>query len=198
VKFVRSQSLKGGVGRLLVFGLARAQVSPAARLNRCFSRSPIDALIDLVVRCRLPRQIPVWFELGTLTHLRITVLPQRRAARREYAGRLRLHPDVLEHLPDIGVVRDERDDAHLLDVQLDVLVQGQFSKRKLVERFRVDDSQDGKGCVLVASASFWEGIDILGEALHLVIIDKLPFPGQAIRWRRGCKRPRNFNQRWRA
>ncbi len=64
----------------------------------------------------------------------------------------------------------------LLDGQLDVLVQGQMSKRELVERFRIGDTQGGKGCVLVASASFWEGIDIPGEALQLVIIDKLPFP----------------------
>ncbi len=63
-----------------------------------------------------------------------------------------------------------------LDGQLDVLIQGQASKRELVERFRIGDSQGGKGCVLVASASFWEGIDIPGEALQLVIIDKLPFP----------------------
>ncbi len=63
-----------------------------------------------------------------------------------------------------------------LDGQLDVLVQGQLSKRELVERFRVGNSQGGRGCVLVASASFWEGIDIPGEALQLVIIDKLPFP----------------------
>ena len=64
----------------------------------------------------------------------------------------------------------------LLDGQLDVLVQGQMSKRELVERFRMGDANGGKGCVLVASASFWEGIDIPGEALQLVIIDKLPFP----------------------
>ncbi len=64
----------------------------------------------------------------------------------------------------------------LLDGQLEVLVQGQMSKRELVERFRLGDANGGKGCVLVASASFWEGIDIPGEALQLVIIDKLPFP----------------------
>jgi ATP-dependent DNA helicase DinG len=32
------------------------------------------------------------------------------------------------------------------------------------------------GCILVASASFWEGVDVPGEALQLVVIDKLPFP----------------------
>ena len=57
-----------------------------------------------------------------------------------------------------------------------VLVQGSMPKRALIERFREGDSLGGKGCVLVASASFWEGIDVPGDALQLVIIDKLPFP----------------------
>ncbi len=59
---------------------------------------------------------------------------------------------------------------------LQVLVQGAMPKRALIERFRVGDSDGRKGCVLVASASFWEGIDVPGDALQLVIIDKLPFP----------------------
>ena len=57
-----------------------------------------------------------------------------------------------------------------------VLVQGSMPKRALIERFREGSSLGGKGCVLVASASFWEGIDVPGDALQLVIIDKLPFP----------------------
>lgn len=59
---------------------------------------------------------------------------------------------------------------------MQVLVQGGMPKRALIERFREGDSIGGKGCVLVASASFWEGIDVPGDALQLVIIDKLPFP----------------------
>ena len=60
--------------------------------------------------------------------------------------------------------------------QVEVLVQGQWPKRRLMERFR-QGGQDGQpGCVLVASASFWEGFDVPGDALQLVIIDKLPFP----------------------
>jgi ATP-dependent DNA helicase DinG len=55
------------------------------------------------------------------------------------------------------------------------LVQGDMPKRALIERFREADSLGAKGCVLVASASFWEGIDVPGNALELVIIDKLPF-----------------------
>lgn len=52
-----------------------------------------------------------------------------------------------------------------------VLVQGEASKRALLARFR-----GGPGQVLVATASFWEGVDLPGEVLQLVVIDKLPFP----------------------
>ena len=60
--------------------------------------------------------------------------------------------------------------------ELEVLVQGQQPKRRLIERFRAGAGADGPGCILVASASFWEGVDVPGEALQLVLIDKLPFP----------------------
>ena len=59
---------------------------------------------------------------------------------------------------------------------LEVLVQGDWPKRHLMERFRDGALSGGRGCVLVASASFWEGFDVPGDALQLVIIDKLPFP----------------------
>jgi ATP-dependent DNA helicase DinG len=60
------------------------------------------------------------------------------------------------------------------DIQ--VLVQGQGPKRELMDRMRNAAVDGGPGCILVASASFWEGIDIPGEALQMVVIDKLPFP----------------------
>jgi ATP-dependent DNA helicase DinG len=59
---------------------------------------------------------------------------------------------------------------------LEVLVQGQGPKRELMERLRGATGDAGPGCILVASASFWEGVDIPGEALQMVVIDKLPFP----------------------
>jgi ATP-dependent DNA helicase DinG len=62
------------------------------------------------------------------------------------------------------------------DAGIEVLVQGQSPKRRLMERFREGASEGGAGCVLVASASFWEGFDVPGDALQLVVIDKLPFP----------------------
>ncbi len=54
---------------------------------------------------------------------------------------------------------------------IDVLVQGSQPRRMLLERFR-----SGRGSVLVGSQSFWEGIDVPGDALQCVLIDKLPFP----------------------
>ncbi len=59
---------------------------------------------------------------------------------------------------------------------VEVLVQGQSPKRRLMERFREGSGDGRSGCVLVASASFWEGFDVPGNALQLVVIDKLPFP----------------------
>ena len=58
---------------------------------------------------------------------------------------------------------------------IDVLVQGQSPKRELLERFCQSAGQGSAGCILVASASFWEGVDIPGDALQMVVIDKLPF-----------------------
>ncbi len=60
--------------------------------------------------------------------------------------------------------------------EVQVLVQGQLPKRQLMERFRQGNDGGAPGCVLVASASFWEGVDVPGDALQMVIIDKLPFP----------------------
>ena len=60
--------------------------------------------------------------------------------------------------------------------ELDVLIQGDSPKRALMSRFRTAIDPGSKGCVLVASASFWEGFDVPGDALQAVVIDKLPFP----------------------
>ena len=54
---------------------------------------------------------------------------------------------------------------------LRVLAQGRHSKRSMLALFRAA----AEPCVLVASASFWEGVDLPGDALQLLVIDKLPF-----------------------
>ncbi|MEZ5650576.1 MAG: ATP-dependent DNA helicase [Burkholderiaceae bacterium] len=53
---------------------------------------------------------------------------------------------------------------------LDWLVQGEHSRAVLLERFRALARP-----VLIGSASFWEGVDVVGRQLSLVVIDKLPF-----------------------
>ena len=53
---------------------------------------------------------------------------------------------------------------------LPVYVQGEAPKGALLERFRAD-----RDAVLFATMSFWEGVDVPGDALRLVVIDKLPF-----------------------
>ena len=51
-----------------------------------------------------------------------------------------------------------------------LFVQGDAGRTELLDRFRVA----GNG-VLIGSQSFWEGVDVRGDALSLVVIDKLPF-----------------------
>ncbi|WP_130469849.1 ATP-dependent DNA helicase, partial [Candidatus Magnetaquicoccus inordinatus] len=51
-----------------------------------------------------------------------------------------------------------------------LLVQGEMAKGALLERFRQETSS-----VLLGLSSFWEGVDVPGESLSMVIIDRLPF-----------------------
>ena len=75
---------------------------------------------------------------------------------------LRVLPLIAEALRE-ALARD--------DAAMEVLVQGSQPKRALLQRYG-----DGRDCVLVGSQSFWEGIDVPGDALQCVLIDKLPFP----------------------
>lgn len=58
-----------------------------------------------------------------------------------------------------------------------VLVQGDGPREGLLRRLR-----DEPGAVLFATATFWEGVDVVGDALSLVVIDRLPFapPGDPL------------------
>jgi ATP-dependent DNA helicase DinG len=51
-----------------------------------------------------------------------------------------------------------------------LLRQGEMPRNRLLERFR-----NTPGAVLCATSSFWQGVDVQGDALRAVIIDKLPF-----------------------
>jgi ATP-dependent DNA helicase DinG len=54
--------------------------------------------------------------------------------------------------------------------EFNLLVQGELGKSELINRFR-----SGKKMALLGTMSFWQGIDVQGEDLSCVIIDKLPF-----------------------
>ena len=84
-------------------------------------------------------------------------------------GRTFVLTTTLRVLPVIArLVREALDAA---GSPMEVLAQGEQPRRALMERFG-----DGRGRVLVGSHSFWEGIDVPGDALQCVLIDKLPFP----------------------
>ncbi|MCG6966149.1 MAG: ATP-dependent DNA helicase [Chromatiaceae bacterium] len=72
-----------------------------------------------------------------------------------------------------------REAADLLEDRLDfpILVQGSAPKTELLLRF-----VEHGDAVLLGTASFWEGVDVRGEALSVVLIDKLPFasPGDPV------------------
>lgn len=74
-------------------------------------------------------------------------------------------------------LRARLDDAYTL------LVQDDDDARALVERFA---RADGNPKVLVGSKTFWQGVDVPGEALSLVLIDKIPFapPADPIQYMR--------------
>ncbi|HKV37799.1 MAG TPA: helicase C-terminal domain-containing protein [Blastocatellia bacterium] len=69
-------------------------------------------------------------------------------------------------------VASMRDDYERVRGRIDypVLIQGQGSKTGLLDRFRRT-----QGAVLFATSSFWQGVDVQGDALSCVIIQKLPF-----------------------
>jgi len=52
-----------------------------------------------------------------------------------------------------------------------ILTQGAHSRNRLLDEFRSDERS-----VLVATMGFWEGVDIVGDACQLVLIDRVPFP----------------------
>ncbi len=62
-------------------------------------------------------------------------------------------------------------------VPYEVLVQGEAPRERLLERFRAEVDS-----VLLATSTFWQGVDIPGESLSLLVIDKLPFsaPGDPL------------------
>jgi ATP-dependent DNA helicase DinG len=63
------------------------------------------------------------------------------------------------------------------EIPYPILIQGEAPKHVLLETFRATP-----GAVLLATSSFWQGVDVVGDQLSCVIIDKLPFasPGDPV------------------
>ena len=91
-------------------------------------------------------------------------LPALKASR----GRAFVLCTSLRAMRDIYALLKEAFEREGLDYPM--LMQGESSRTELLDRFRRLGN-----AVLVGSQSFWEGVDVRGEALSLVIIDKLPF-----------------------
>ncbi|CAE6729853.1 ATP-dependent DNA helicase [Candidatus Nitrotoga fabula] len=72
---------------------------------------------------------------------------------------------AMQRAHDILMAQFERN-----QIEFPLMLQGEGSRNELLDRFR----QHGNA-ILLGSQSFWEGVDVRGEALSLVVIDKLPF-----------------------
>lgn len=140
-------------------GLSQAQV--------CRVDSPFDYAAQAAVY--VPRTMPRPNDPGHSAA--VAALAADASVR--LGGRTMVLTTTLRALRSIGEALQARFDG---SGEVEVLVQGQWPKRRLIERFREGDQHGRPGCVLVASASFWEGVDVPGDALQLVVIDKLPFP----------------------
>ncbi len=135
-----------------------AGLDDAARLR---VGSPFD--YPSQARLYVPRAFPRPSEPGH--PLAVADLAARCAA--ALGGRTFVLTTTLRALQAIGNRLRER----LSGEGIEVLVQGEGPKRQLLDRFVA-----GPRAVLVGSQSFWEGIDVVGDALQCVLIDKLPFP----------------------
>lgn len=114
-------------------------------------------------RLYVPRDFP---KPAQPEHSRAVAELAARCASR-LGGRTFVLTTTLRALPLIGEVLRER----LAADDIEVLLQGLAPKRALMQRFIAAPRK-----VLVGSQSFWEGIDVAGDALQCVVIDKLPFP----------------------
>ena len=81
----------------------------------------------------------------------------------------------LKSMEEIGALL--KDELKKNEINYPVITQGEGPKSDLLQQFKKHGN-----AILIGSLSFWEGIDVRGPALSLVIIDKLPFqsPGDPV------------------
>jgi ATP-dependent DNA helicase DinG len=112
----------------------------------------------------LPKNLPQPSDPGFPEHVAEVAWPLIRAN----GGRAFVLCTTLRAVDRVAQRLGELVKSERLDLPL--LVQGTSPRRALIDSYRAAGN-----AVLVGSVSFWEGIDIRGEALSLVVIDKLPF-----------------------
>ncbi len=152
-----------------------AQPLGLAHAQRAVVASPFDFALQAALW--VPTDLPMPNEPGHSLMLARRIVP--------WAQRLGGRTMVLTtSLRALSIIAQELREALTAD-NIELLVQGELSKNELLERFRAyadalrannGQVSTHSGAVLVASVSFWEGVDIPGEALQLVVLDKLPFP----------------------
>ena len=90
-------------------------------------------------------------------------------------GRAFVLATSLKSMEEIGALL--KDELKKNEINYPVITQGEGPKSDLLQQFKKHGN-----AILIGSLSFWEGIDVRGPALSLVIIDKLPFqsPGDPV------------------
>ncbi len=131
--------------------------------------SPFDYAVQSAVY--VPRQLPKPNEPGHSEALADWLVDPVQLL----GGRTLVLTTTLRALALVG----NRLTSALAESGIEVLVQGQGTRGSLIQRFESagqSQTTGARGAVLVASVSFWEGVDVPGDALQMVVIDKLPFP----------------------
>lgn len=112
----------------------------------------------------VPQDMPEPNSSGYTASVVAAALPVLQAS----GGRAFMLSTSLRAMREIHALLKEAFIEHGIESPL--LLQGDSSRTELLDRFRTLGN-----AVLVGSQSFWEGVDVRGEALSVVIIDKLPF-----------------------
>jgi len=119
----------------------------------------------------VPEDMPETSSRSFNNHLLAKVYPIIIAAK----GRTFILSTSIKSMNEIASLL--KDEFEKNNINYPILTQGERSKIKLLEQFKHHGN-----AILIGSLSFWEGVDVRGKELSLVIIDKLPFqsPGDPI------------------
>ena len=119
----------------------------------------------------VPKEMPETSDRLFNNHLVNQIYPLLLAAK----GRAFILSTSIKSMNEIKSLLEDEFEKN--NVNYPIFIQGAGSKIKLLEQFKHHGN-----AVLIGSLSFWEGVDVRGENLSLVIIDKLPFqsPGDPI------------------